>query len=356
METLRSTFTRQRSLSLSNNGYDLLRLVMAAMVVYTHSYKVGGYGKEPLFHLSKEQLALGSLALVGFFALSGFLVSASAERSQSIFSYLSKRVRRIFPGFWACLVVTAFVITPAIWLVKGRLIEDFPWTGPQSAGAYVTANFFLNINQRVIGDVLAGFAQPKSINGSLWTLYPEFGCYLAVAVFLVCGALRESRWMLGGGLAASYLFHVVKLVSGEQAFPNIPSFYAFINWTPYLTAFTAGACAYVWRDKIAFSLATVCVLGLGCAVTSKFGGFQLLSPLLVTAIVLCAGSCFTLRLRTDLSYGIYIYSSPCQQFLFALGVGALSVWVFFLASLVVSLGFAWLSWRFIERPALGRSA
>jgi peptidoglycan/LPS O-acetylase OafA/YrhL len=356
METLKSAFTRQRNLSLTDNSYDLLRLIMACLVVFTHSYALGGYGKELLVHLSREKVSLGMISLLGFFTLSGFLVSASAARSKSLFSYFCKRARRIFPGFWVCLVVTAFVIAPAIWLVKGEPIAEFPWTGPQSASSYVASNFFLKINQHTVGASIAGLAWPESINGSLWTLYLELGCYFVAAVFLVGGALRESRWLVGGALCASFLYHVLKLVVGDEAFPIVPAFYSFKNWSPYLTAFAAGAAAYAWRDKLTFSFGTVCVLALMCAMTLRYGGFNIISPLMVPALLLCAGSCFNVRLEKDFSYGIYIYSFPLQQLLFALGVADLPVSVFFLASLVLSVGCAWLSWHWVERPALGRPA
>ena len=96
------------------------------------------------------------------------------------------------------------------------------------------------------------------------------------------------------------------------------------------------------------------MLGFLCLVTLKFGGFKLVSPLLVAALVLSAGSCFKLRLKTDLSYGMYIYSFPSQQLLFALGLAATPVPVFVIASIALSAGCAWLSWSFVERPALGR--
>ena len=271
-------------------------------------------------------------------------------------SYFCKRARRIFPGFWVCLVVTAFVIAPAIWLVKGEPIAEFPWTGPQSASSYVTSNFFLRINQHTVGASIAGLAWPESINGSLWTLYLELGCYFVAAVFLVGGALRESRWLVGGALCASFLYHVLKLVVGDEAFHIVPAFYSFKNWSPYLTAFAAGAAAYAWREKLTFSFGTVCVLALECAMTLRYGGFNIISPLMVPALLLCAGSCFNVRLEKDFSYGIYIYSFPLQQLLFALGVADLPVSVFFLASLVLSVGCAWLSWHWVERPALGRPA
>jgi peptidoglycan/LPS O-acetylase OafA/YrhL len=56
--------------------------------------------------------------------------------------------------------------------------------------------------------------------------------------------------------------------------------------------------------------------------------------------------------RMDLSYGLYIYAAPLQQAFIYLGLTALGLPVFVAASLGVATAFAWLSWTFIERPAL----
>lgn len=348
-------FGEPRSLSLHGNGYDVLRLLLAATVVYSHSYVVGGYGEEPLHRLSKEHLILGELGVLGFFGLSGFLVSASGERSRSLFVYFFKRACRIFPGFWVCLVATAFVFAPLIWLLGGRGLGEFPWRGDGGALSYITSNFFLRIGQHGVGEVLNGAAWNSSINGSLWSLLPEFGSYVAVAALVFGGAFVQSRWLLAGVAAGAFVDHILVMVLGRQAFPGVPSFYAFTTWSPYLTAFAVGACAFAWREQLIFSWKTVLVLGFLALVTLKFGGFKIVSPLLITALVLAAGSCFSMRLRTDLSYGIYIYSFPCQQLLFAAGVAALPLPAFISASLILSAGCALVSWRLVEKPALGKS-
>jgi peptidoglycan/LPS O-acetylase OafA/YrhL len=349
-----SKLSEEKALSLHDNGYDLLRLLLAAAVVYTHSYAVGGFGPEPLKNWSKEGVILGELGVLGFFGLSGFLVSASFARSRSLWSYFLKRIRRIFPGFWVCLIFTAFVFAPAIWLLRGNGLGEFSWFGPGGAWGYVAENFFLHIKQHGIGTVLTGAAWPGSINGSLWSLLPEFGCYVAIAALGIGGALTGSRWLLAAVALVAFLYHASTCVEGRDAFPHVPTFYAFTTYAPYLTAFAVGACASAWRDSIRFSWATVAVLGGLAVVTLKLGGFEIAAPVLVTALVLSAGGCVALRLGTDLSYGMYIYSFPCQQLLFAAGVAAAGLPAYFAASLLASAGCAWLSWTFVERPALHR--
>ncbi|MBE2181059.1 MAG: acyltransferase [Chthoniobacterales bacterium] len=344
----------ERVLSLQDNGYDALRLLLAAFVVYSHTYAVGGFGEEPLRRLSKEGVILGELGVLGFFGLSGFLVTASFQRSSSLRAFFMKRLRRIFPGFWVCLLATAFLFGPLLWLLNDRTLGEYPIRGADGALSYIRGNALLRITHHTIGTVLDQAAWQSSLNGSLWSLFPEFACYAGIAVLGFGGALSGSRWLLGIAALAAFTDHVLATVAGREAFPHIPSFYAFTNYSPFITAFCLGACACAWKDWIRFSWKTVVVMGGISLLTIKLGGFLIIAPLFVTAMVLAAGGLFRLRLKQDLSYGIYIYSFPCQQVLFATGIASKSVALFFAVSMVMAVACAWPSWLFVEKPSLHR--
>ena len=53
----------------------------------------------------------------------------------------------------------------------------------------------------------------------------------------------------------------------------------------------------------------------------------------------------------DLSYGLYIYGNPIQQALISI-TGPIDPLLFFLPSLAVTAIPAWISWFYIEKPAL----
>ena len=59
-----------------------------------------------------------------------------------------------------------------------------------------------------------------------------------------------------------------------------------------------------------------------------------------------------LNLRTDLSYGTYIYACPIQQVLVIAGLGALNPLVFAIVATAVTLPVAAMSWFLIEKPAM----
>jgi peptidoglycan/LPS O-acetylase OafA/YrhL len=58
------------------------------------------------------------------------------------------------------------------------------------------------------------------------------------------------------------------------------------------------------------------------------------------------------KLRTDLSYGVYIYACPIQQLLVICGLGTLNPIVFGIIGAVATLPFAALSWFLVEKPAM----
>lgn len=114
-------------------------------------------------------------------------------------------------------------------------------------------------------------------------------------------------------MAAGVLgYSSIVAVKGDASFPVVPATFALTKWAPYLPAFFVGLCAQLWRDRVRFDGKTVAVLVVIALLLHKLGGFKVLCPVLVTASVLCAGGLFMCRLKSDLSYGIYIYSFPCQ--------------------------------------------
>jgi len=346
----------EHSFKLSNkhNCFDLLRLLLALGVVYSHSYHVGGFGLEPLAQHSKEQIILGVICVLGFFGLSGFLVAASFENSRNVGIFALKRIRRIFPGFWVCLVVTAFVIAPFIWMVTGRAFGDFPWTGSDGAWSYVFSNLLLKVHQHGIGETVSGFPDAGTLNGSLWSIYPEFGCYVMLAVLGLCGVLTRSKWFALILTTLVLVYAAVDRVQGREAFPEIPALFAFSNLDAFIAAFLVGMCAQLWKEQLAFTPRFCAGLGLLIALLLAYGGFRLAAPVVVPFFLLGVGSLFSLRLKADFSYGIYIYSFPLQQLLLAAGWGMASVWLFFSLSAAVSVAFAAFSWFLIEKRALHR--
>jgi peptidoglycan/LPS O-acetylase OafA/YrhL len=74
-----------QALSTSPNSLNLVRLLLAATVIFSHAMTLGGYGSEVVFHSTA-----GVIAVYGFFGISGYLIAARSAHELGIYSRESK--------------------------------------------------------------------------------------------------------------------------------------------------------------------------------------------------------------------------------------------------------------------------
>lgn len=93
------------------NNIGILRLILASMVIIGHAPEMvdGSRIREPLTQIW-PLASLGSVAVSGFFLLSGYLITGSMLREQSILTYSKRRILRIIPGYVAAFVLTFYVL------------------------------------------------------------------------------------------------------------------------------------------------------------------------------------------------------------------------------------------------------
>ncbi|MGA3008193.1 MAG: acyltransferase family protein, partial [Opitutaceae bacterium] len=250
------------------NCFDLLRLLFAGMVLWVHARLIGGFGVDGITALSRGQVNLGVVGVLGFFAISGFLVTASFSRSSSAWSYLRRRILRIFPAFYANLLITALVIAPVICLLATGGLSAYPWFGSDGAFHYIVVNAGLQIRAWKIGLP----PNPDALDGALWSLALEFMCYLTVLVMGLCGALKGKRiylLLLTAGLCA---FYWVRMVLGGAPYPLVPTFVA-LGPMEYVVAFGMGACFWSFHDLLPPDWRIALLLGIVLLTLAKFGGW-----------------------------------------------------------------------------------
>lgn len=312
-----------------SNSIGFLRFVLASLVIYSHSSLLSGLGKEGQW---------GSIAVNGFFILSGYLITASYAHLQSLPRFLWHRFLRIMPGFWACLIAMIGLFGPVLYTIKHGTIAgywNFSPTGPKS---YLLGNKFLWIYQYEIADVTSGLPFPNSINGSLWTLYFEFGCYLAAGALGACRLLFSRRAMV----VIVLLIALVPVDYNPQA-------------RRLFTLFFVGSLWFLFKDQIILRRDW---FALACAILVV--GFYVHVSLLALAI---PGSYALLYItvrwpirnfdkRADFSYGIYIYAFPVQQSLAFFEAQRFGLTAFIALSFLFTLPLAVASFYLVERPAL----
>lgn len=337
--------TLEERFETGRNNFDLLRLLFAAMVVVEHAVILQGRAGD----FWGRSGTTGEIGVDGFFVLSGFLVTRSYLRLGSLPRFAWHRFLRIMPGFWVCLLVCAFVVAPVAALLQG-MPATAGLTGTPSAWRFLAADWFLVIGQYDIGGVLAAAPHEPSFNGALWTLTFEAFCYLLVAALGVVGVLRRRPWMV---LAlAAVLVVLTVLQENGVAVP-------LRDQTLRLTLmFALGALAHLYAGRIPM-VGWVGVLALALVLYSAAAfphNYRLLGAVPMAYVVFWLATTGTrfVSLRTDLSYGIYIYHWPVIQLLALTSLRWLPDWSFAPVAIAATLPVAAASWFLVEKPALAR--
>ena len=361
----RSTRTFEDFLAGRPAGLDVVRLVLAFLVLVSHTWTLGGFGAEPSSPLSWNFLTLGGFAVGGFFALSGLLVGRSALRRPSA-TFARSRAVRILPAYWTALVVSAFGAGLLGWVHDHGFGRYFSF-GENGPFAYIGRAALLPIEfSHGIRDVFASSTPygrasnpPTSwINGSLWTLPYELRCYLIVGLI----AVAARRW--GGRTTVSIGWAITAVLAA--GFHWAPTQTAFVVG-PYLDAklvelafvFLTGTLVAVFADRIPLvgpwtvvALAIALVAGhrsLFFAEHVSEAMLVLLLPPIAAALAPVAG---WLR-GVDVSYGLYLFAWPVQQ-LVAMYGWAGSPWTSIAIATPITLALAFASWHWIESPLMRR--
>lgn len=90
-----------------NNGFDLIRYWAAISVMLGHfAWRAQAFTNTPIKAMDTMVSIMHFFpGVVLLFAISGFLVTASLERSKSKKEYMLKRVVRLYPELWVCTIV-----------------------------------------------------------------------------------------------------------------------------------------------------------------------------------------------------------------------------------------------------------
>jgi peptidoglycan/LPS O-acetylase OafA/YrhL len=331
------------------NQIGAIRLVLAVLVVHTHCYQLclGVDAPDPVMRLCAGQESGGSLAVSLFFLLSGHLITKSWLQSRSAASYLRKRILRIYPAYWVALVFSA--------TLAASCTEPSPLSYlrglVRSNDSIVRAVLLLQFGGLDQYGAFAGNPYQDAVNHPLWTLQPEFACYLLIAGAGLLGGLQQRWFVLLVCVAAhvGYSFNVLRLGVGEATF-----------WR-CLTYFAYGSAFYLYRDKVplqAWPLLVISAAGLVIGALAKpwlsvvlplAGGYLLFSLAFASRAPLSWWFA-----RTDLSYGVYIYAFPIQQAcVYALGIR--EPMSLFGVCVPIIGAVAYGSWVWVERPCLGRA-
>ncbi|MGE2721067.1 acyltransferase family protein [Mycolicibacterium celeriflavum] len=342
-----------------NNALNAWRLMLALGVILWHTYPLTGrdISYEPVHQLLRDAW------VDGFFAISGFLITASWLSKPQLRTYFAARGLRLLPGLWVCLIVTAFVAAPIGVAMQGGaagrlLLSDAPIE-------FVLKNSAVAILQPKVGTTPSGVPWPNGWNGSLWTLQWELFCYIGIAILGVAGLLTR-RWVvpaamalavLASALAPAWAMSLIEQPQSpeQQIDPKTAALLLGAIAARFAVMFLAGALLYQLREVIPARWSLVAVSVTIVLAASLMPNYRVIGAVPLAYAIIVSGALIHnkyLRLRTDLSYGVYIYAFPVQQLLVIGGLGKMNPLVFALIAAIATLPLAALSWFLVEKPAL----
>jgi peptidoglycan/LPS O-acetylase OafA/YrhL len=329
-------------------GFDALRLLLSVWVFTLHAILTC------LTPAAAEELAANPLhrilispVLPMFFAVSGYLVAGSAIRTKSVSTFLLFRALRIAPALFVEVTLSAMILGPC--LTETTLVGYF--SDP------LFFRYFLNVIGRFQWYLPGLFAQnpiPGIVNMNLWTLAPEFFCYVFITVMIVSKVIFSRTYLTLVGFLIFCVAIAYMIFRGGHFYNAV----AVVDWKVLILAFIVGCVAFHWNDRIIISDGNAMIAAvIACVVLAYLPSLIIPGLLALTYIVIYIG---TRRLylpsylrNGDYSYGIYLFGFPLQQTLvyflpFEYRNGAIVL----LVGLPFTLVFAMLSWNLVEKPTL----
>lgn len=323
------------------DNFLLLRHFAAVLLIYSHCYALAtsAKGRADIVAHVLPGFYGGKVAIILFFAISGFLVTSSYLRHPQLPRFITARVLRIYPAYVACLVVV--VVATGLWFTRLSPADFF--AHPQTRD-YLLHNLQLTGLHYVLPGAYDASGYPGVANGSLWSLALEVRLYMYIAALGLCGLFRL-RWLAaallaGGVIAALFGWHLLGPdTEGKRAltcvFAATAAAACIAQWIPVSTRVLAVLCGTTWlfyETHLGYGMTIACL-----------GYFTFWFAYRLPAI--------PLPLPGDYSYGLFLYGFPVQQALiqFMPDIGVLALTA---AALGISLILAALSWHGIERRAL----
>lgn len=327
------------------NNFGAIRLFLATRVLWFHVFLVSN-GAEAAIPLLNDLVSKGgirNLSVHCFFMISGYLVTASYQRSRDAADFMRKRLFRIVPPY-----LVAYVLSLAVAVAFGG--ATFGWDDLRRAVLHA-----LVLDQPVLFDAYRGL-DITAPNTPMWTIAYEFRCYLVILALGLAGLL-ERRFVMGLFVVASTL---TVLIPDDGPFRM-----TWLLWGApsvslrTLTFYLAGALFYLYRDRIVYEVRFAALLSvmaclvswldpaLATPVTAIFGGYVLFW----IALGVKSRRLARIGRDVDLSFGMYLFAWPIQNAL-AWNFPELTPLPLFLGVLSGTILLALACWYGIEKPAM----
>ncbi|WP_346983291.1 acyltransferase [Chryseobacterium sp. POE27] len=322
---------------ITKNNFDFLRVLLAFIVFLGHLGTLSASDELKILKYSPIEIAV-----FGFFVISGFLIARSYERSSSLKSYLSKRIRRIVPAYLLVIFLCAILLS---------LVSTYSFTEYFSNSQVYKYLFWNSLFLNFKAPWLPGVFGNQAVNGALWTLKIEISYYFCLPLlFLLFGKNNKYRnisLVILYFLSLTYLnyFESADKISAAKQLPGTLSY------------FIPGMLIYFNFDQFIKNKNTLFIIAVTTVWIDMICNITLFSPVMIGIIVLYIAYSFKFLNNFgkygDFTYGIYIFHFPIIRVFTTLGLFRdynPYLMAFICMIIVVSVGIC--SWHFYEKKFL----
>jgi peptidoglycan/LPS O-acetylase OafA/YrhL len=366
--TLEDALQRNRGVG---PGFHMLRHVLAFMI-FAHHCRIAvifqpaamattGFDKDvsgggsPWVHIAGILFNPILFSLVGmFFALSGFLVTGSALRNNSVKVFFANRALRILPALSVEVGLAA--------LILGPIVTAYPLS------AYFSDPQFFRYFANIVGHItfqLPGVFLTNPwrgvVNANLWTLPPEFWCYFFMLLMMASGTLLHKK-RVTIAIISTVVIALMLSIFDPVRFAVRQDTTHFTAWYVVMM-FLFGVLFLINARHILLNKWIFVACAAAYYLLMIFDKLGPISGLFLTYCMVYIGMFparwFDKFIKQDISYGTYLYGFPIIQLTVYCFLDHLSSWgritsflIVFAVSFPATLAFSTLSWIWIERPAL----
>jgi peptidoglycan/LPS O-acetylase OafA/YrhL len=313
-----------------------------------------------VFHLFPNRLAGGFIGVDIFFVISGFLISSiifsGLELGEfSFVDFYSRRIRRIFPALLLVLLASSVFG----WYVL--FIHEHVQLGQHIIGSTTFTSNFLLLSESGYFD---SSADSKPLL-HLWSLAIEEQFYLLWPLLLALA--KRLNWRFWPTIVVVGMASLIVSIYLVDRHPNT-AFYSPISRFWELTIGSFLAYLHLYRQEIlqrhqniqSFGGATLILLGLlTIDKTTNFPGWWAMLPTIGTFLLISAGPRAWLNQKMLsnsilvrfglISYPLYLWHWPLLAYAHIL-VGQSLPTLLKISILLSSVGLAWITYQFIEKP------
>lgn len=333
---------------MTQNYFTPIRLCLAVFVALEHIFYFRAGVADSPFEIGHTSLAY--FAVNGFFIISGYLITTSAERSGSLYVFARARVLRIMPALLFVVLFLGLIVAPLI--TQHDLATYFgaaqTWLG------ILSLLTFIDPYPDWPGVVMANTPFGNDLTGPIWTLRYEVLAYIGTGALLAFGLHRNKPIILVSAVIVSALF-ALDLATGVLS----ASSSTLGNLVRFGSCYLYGVLACLYRGRYLVrarvfvpSLLLGLVLLAGLSPLGEIVVNLALTPTLLTVAYLPVKGPKWLTSPPDISYGLYIFHWPIYVLLTEYVIAPTASLHLFALGLPLAILAAILSWWLVEKPAL----